>query len=301
MISFVIKRLLNSIVTVVLVSSCGFIVLSLLPGSPEEAKLAERAYYKEENKINPLLRFSNFVARLPEDGLGYSLATGRKVVDEMAEALPYSIYLALFSIFLSLIVSIPAGIFSVIHKGNIADTFTFLISVFLNSFPVISLGPFLVLVFSVYSGILPVSGSDNFRSLILPSLTLSIPFSAYLIRIIRKGLIEELEKGYIFSLRARGIPSYRIIFYHAFRNSFFPFFTAVTMRLGALITGAILTESLFSWPGIGRLLVRSVSGRDYNLAFSIILLSSLTYVLLTLITDIIYAILDPRVRYSGHE
>lgn len=296
---FVIKRILNSLILILFVSFLGFLAISLLPGTPEEAKLGEKAYYQKEDKPNPFLSFWNFLCKFPMEGFGVSLTTGRKVIDEIVEALPYSIYLSLSSIFLSIIISIPIGAFCALHRGKLIDTTAIIISVLLNSFPIISLGPFLIFIFSVYFGVLPVSGSENFSSLILPSLTLSIPFSAFLVRIIRKSLIEEIRKGYILSLKARGIPFSRIIFYHALRNSLFPFFTAITLRLGNLISGAILTESLFSWPGIGRLLFRSVSGRDYNLAFGIILLSSLSYVLLNLVTDIFYFILDPRVRYKS--
>ncbi len=233
--------------------------------------------------------------------MGRSSVTGRKVVDEIIDVLPYSLRLALFSIFLSLLISLPLGLFCAFKEKKIIDNLILISSILFSSLPVISLGPLLVAVFSICLGLFPVSGSEDFRSLLLPSFTLSIPFSAYLVRILRKSLKEELKKVYIFSLRARGISEGRIIISHVLRNSIFPLLTVVNLRLGSLITGAILTETLFSWPGVGRLLVRSISGRDYNLTFGIITLSSLTYIFLNLIADITYAILDPRVRYACKE
>ncbi len=293
------RRIFNSILVIFLVSSSCFFILSLLPGTPEEAKIGERAFKIEKYK-NPLKRFLNYVGDIPQNGLGRSLVTGRKVINEILEALPYSIFLASFSILLSLTFSFPICIFSILKENKFLDFIIVVFSIFFNSLPVISLGPFLIFVFSVWMGFFSVSGFEGFKSLILPSLTLSIPFTGYLVRIIRKALLEELKRGYIFSLRARGIPFKRIVLFHVLRNSIFPLLTILSLRLGGLITGAILTESLFSIPGMGNLLVRSIAGRDYNLIFGIILFSSFTYVFLNLLTDIAYAFFDPRVRYASN-
>lgn len=298
---FIVKRILNSTLVIFLVSSSGFLALSLLPGTPEEAKFGERAYYFDQDKASPFSKYWKFICSFSREGLGRSSVTGRKVVDEITDALPYSLRLAIFSILLSLLISLPLGLFCVLKGDNIIDNLILIFSVIFSSLPVISLGPLLVVIFSICLGFFHVSGSEDFKSLILPSLTLSIPFSAYLVRILRKSLKEELKKGYIFSLRVRGVSERRIIISHVLRNSIFPLLTVVNLRLGSLITGAILTETLFSWPGLGRLLVRSISGRDYNLTFGIIILSSLTYIILNLISDITYAILDPRVRYAFKE
>jgi len=295
------KRIINSLFTVFAVSFTGILILSLLPGTPEEAKIGERAHPFQGESPSFISKYWNFLRNFPERALGNSLVSGRRVIDEVLDAFPYSFLLALFSVLLSLAISIPIGIFTALNKEKTVDSLILAISVFFNSLPVISLGPLLAVIFSVRLGILPVSGMDGFKSIILPSLTLSIPFSAYLIRIIRKSLLEELKKGYILSIRARGVRNIRIVIFHALRNSIFSIITVVNLRIGNLITGAILTESMFSFPGVGRLLVRSVAGRDYNLAFGIMILSSLIYVFLTLITDISYAILDPRIRYACKE
>lgn len=299
--NFIVKRIFNSTLVIFFVSSSGFLALSLLPGTPKEAKFGEKAHYFDKDRVSPLSKYWKFICSFSKEGLGRSSVTERKVVDEIMDALPYSLRLALFSTLLSLLISLPLGLFCVFKGESIIDNFIFISSILFSSLPAISLGPLLVVVFSICLGFLPVSGSENFKSLLLPSLTLSIPFSAYLVRMLRKSLKEELKKGYIFSLRARGVSDGRIIISHVLRNSIFPILTVVNLRLGSLITGAILTETLFSWPGVGRLLVRSISGRDYNLAFGIIILSSLTYILLNLIADITYAILDPRVRYAYKE
>lgn len=296
--NFIAKRIINSIFVIFLVSSSGFLILALLPGTPQEAKFGERGNYLNKDKTSPLSKYWNFICNFPKEGLGKSLVTGRNITNEIMDALPYSLLLSTFSIFLSFSISFPIGVLCALKEESTVDTSVLILSVLFNSFPVISLGPFLVVIFSVWAGFFPVSGSEGFKSLVLPSLTLSITFSAYLIRIIRKSLIEELKESYIFSLRARGISSWRIIIFHAFRNSIFPIFTVITLRWGSLISGAILTETLFSWPGMGRLLVRSVNGRDYTLTFGILILSSLFYIILNLITDISYAIFDPRVRYA---
>jgi len=298
---FIVKRILNSILVIFLVSSSGFLALSFLPGTAKEAKFGERVHSFENDRASPFLKYWKFICGFYKDGLGESSVTGRKVVDEIKDAIPYSLRLALFSVLISLLISLPVGLLCVFKKDNIIDNFILISSVLFSSLPVISLGPLLVFVFSICLGFFPVSGSEGFKSLILPSLTLSFPFSAYLVRILRKSLKEELKKGYIFSLRARGISDSRIVMSHVLRNSIFPLLTVVNLRLGSLITGAILTETLFSLPGVGRLLVRSISGRDYNLTFGIIIFSSLTYIFLNLITDIAYAILDPRVRYAYKE
>ncbi len=298
---FVIKRLLNSLFVIFLVSSSGFLILSLLPGTPQEAKFGERVYYLEKDEASPFSKYWKFICNFSKEGLGRSFVTGRKVLDEVMDALPYSLLLATFSIFLSLLISFPAGVSGAFKQKSFIDTLILFFSILFNSLPVISLGPLLVVILSIWIGVLPVSGAESFKSLILPSLTLAIPFSAYLVRILRKSLEDELKRGYILSLRARGISHRRIVLFHALRNSLFPFLTVVNLRLGSLLTGAILTETLFSWPGVGRLLVKSVSGRDYNLTVGIILLSSLVYIFLNLLTDITYALFDPRVRYAYKE
>ncbi len=295
MFKFVAKRFLNSLILSFVVASLGLFCLALLPGDPLEARFGEKAYSLEIKRESPLSRYINFIGKFIKEGPGSSLITGRKIVDEILDALPYSILLAIFSVSISLIFSFPLGVLSALKERSIFESLVLFLSVIFNSFPVISLGPLLIIIFSLWLKIFPVSGAEGFKHLFLPSLTLSLPFSAYLTRIIRKTLTEELKQGYIFSLRARGIRESFILLNHAIRNSLFPIITTLNLRLGSIITGAILTETLFSWPGMGRLLVRSVNGRDYGLTFGIIIVISFTYIFLTLVTDISYALLDPRV------
>ncbi|MGQ9619246.1 MAG: ABC transporter permease [Candidatus Aminicenantia bacterium] len=290
------RRIINSLVIIILVSSLGFFALFLLPGDPLEAKFGERIVHLKREKDSPFERYVKLLINFFKNGPGESLATGRKITEEIEEAIPYSILLTFSSVALSIAIAIPLGILSALKRKSIFDHILIVITVFFNSFPVISLGLFLIIVFSLWINFLPISGAEGVKSLFLPCFTLTLPFSAYLIRIIRKSLLLELKEGYILSLKARGIKERRILLNHCFRNSLFSLITAVNLRIGSLLSGAILTETLFAWPGIGRLLVRSISGRDYNLTFWIIIFISSSYVLLNLLTDIFYALLDPRVR-----
>ena len=228
--------------------------------------------------------------------LGISLHSRRPIADILLERLPATLELAAVSLLFALLIALPLGVMAATRRDSAADYGAMGFSLLGISIPNFWLGPLLILVFSLWLGWTPVSGREGGASLILPALTLGTSLAAVLARMVRSSLLEVLGEDYIRTARAKGLPERSVIWGHALRNAWLPVITLLGLQLGALLGGAVITETVFSWPGIGSLLVESIQQRDYPVVQACVLMISLAYVLVNTLTDLLYGWLDPRIR-----
>jgi ABC-type dipeptide/oligopeptide/nickel transport system permease component len=243
-------------------------------------------------------QYTGFLKGLATGNLGRSLRTNQPVVAAIAERLPATLELAFAAMLVATIVAIPLGIVAAAAAGTRVDHAATTLALVGISVPNFWLGPLLAIVFSVTLGWLPVSGRGTLAHLVLPAVTLGAPLAAVLARMTRASVIEELRELYVLAARARGVSRAAAVLRHAFRNSLIPIVTVLGLQFGAVLTGAVITETIFAWPGVGRLLIQSISFRDYPLVQGCILLIAITYVTMNLLTDLAYGLLDPRIRYD---
>jgi ABC-type dipeptide/oligopeptide/nickel transport system permease component len=303
---FLFRRLLLTIPVLFGVATLVFSLIHLVPGDPVQAMLGESAAPKEVADLRgrlgldrPLyVQYGSFLKGLAVGDLGTSLRTNQPVTRAIAERLPATAVLAVAAIGVALVVAIPIGILSAVRVGTPVDHVAMTLALLGISMPTFWLGPLLAIIFSIMLGWFPVSGFGTPAHLVLPALTLGAPLAAVLARMTRASVIEELRELYVLAARARGVSRARAVLRHAFRNSLIPIVTILGLQIGALLTGAVITETIFAWPGVGRLLIQSISFRDYPIVQGCILLIALTYVGMNLLTDLVYGLLDPRIRYE---
>jgi ABC-type dipeptide/oligopeptide/nickel transport system permease component len=243
-----------------------------------------------------LVQYSDFLAGLARGDLGVSLRLDRPVVSVIAERLPATAELAFSAMAVSVALAIPLGVAGAVWRGRAVDHVAMTLALAGISMPNFWLGPLMALVLSVELGWLPVSGRGTIGHLVLPAISLGAALAAILARVTRASLLDELGEPYVLAARARGASRARAVVRHAFLNSLIPVVTIVGLQFGALLTGAVITETIFAWPGVGRLLIQAISFRDYPLVQGCILLIAVTYVTMNLVTDLLYSVLDPRVR-----
>jgi peptide/nickel transport system permease protein len=285
------------------VASMVFMLLHLTPGDPVEAMLGESASGADRDSLRRALgleaplpvQWGRYLMALAHGDLGRSLANRQPVSALIAERLPSTGVLALAALSAALVLALPSGLFSALHPGRRVDLLTSGFAVFGMSLPSFVLGPLLMMVFAVWLGWLPVSGGANGEGLLLPALTLGLVLAAPLARMIRAAVTEVLTEPYITAARARGLGSLQVLWHHALRNAALPIVTLLGMQLGALLGGAVVTEMVFDRAGIGLLLLEAIQRRDYPLVQGCVLVVSLSYVLINLLTDFLYGVLDPRV------
>jgi ABC-type dipeptide/oligopeptide/nickel transport system permease component len=216
----------------------------------------------------------------------------------VAARYPATIELTVAAIAVSLALAIPAGVIGAVKRGTFVDRAIGVFSLFGVSLPNFALGPLLILLFSIVWGILPVSGRGGLSHLILPAITMGGALAAITTRMVRSSMLEEIHQDYVRTARAKGLPERVVLFRHALRNGLLPVITILGLQAGALLAGAIITETVFAWPGLGRLTVQAINARDYPLLQGCILTIALSYILINLLTDAIYSIVDPRIRYD---
>jgi ABC-type dipeptide/oligopeptide/nickel transport system permease component len=302
---FVLRRLALTIPVLLGVATLVFALIHLIPGDPAQAMLGEAAPQADVDALRrqlgldrPLLeQYADFLADAVRGDLGTSLRTGTAVSAQIAERLPATFELALAAMLVALAVALPLGVAAAAWRGTLVDHTAMTLALAGMSIPNFWLGPLLAIVFAVELGWLPVSGRGGAEHIVLPALSLGLALAAILARMTRAAVLEELREVYVRAARARGVSRFRAIVAHAFRNSLIPVVTIVGLQFGAVLTGAVITETIFSWPGIGRLLIQSIGFRDYPLVQGCILLIAVTYVVVNLITDLAYGLLDPRIRY----
>jgi ABC-type dipeptide/oligopeptide/nickel transport system permease component len=303
---FLVRRLALTLPVLVGVATLVFSLIHLIPGDPAQAMLGESAPQADVEELRrqlgldrPLLQqYGSFLAGVAQGDLGTSLRTGQPVTAQILERMPATLELAAAAMLVSILVAIPLGVAAAVWRGTPIDYTSMTLALGGVSIPNFWLGPLLALVFAVELGWLPVSGRGELQHLVLPALTLGSGLAAILARMSRATLLEELREQYVLASRARGVSRFRSIVRHAFRNSLIPVVTIIGLQFGAVLTGAVITETIFSWPGIGRLLIQSIGFRDYPLVQGCILLIAFSYVMVNLLTDLLYGVLDPRIRYE---
>ena len=303
---FLARRLVLTIPVLLGVATLVFSLIHLIPGDPAQAMLGEAAPQADVEELRrrlgldrPLIeQYGSFLQGLVRGDLGTSLRTGQPVTGQIVERMPATAELAAAAMLVAIGFSMPLGIIAAVRRGTFVDHAAMTISLAGVSVPNFWLGPLLAIVFAVELGWLPVSGRGTWAHLVLPAISLGAALAAILARMTRATLLEELREQYVQAARARGVSRPRAILRHAFRNSLIPVVTLVGLQFGAVLTGAVITETIFAWPGIGRLLIQSIGFRDYPLVQGCILLIALTYVGVNLLTDVIYGVLDPRIRYE---
>ncbi len=303
------SRLLSAVVVIVGVVCLVFMLIHLIPGDPVEVMLGEGARPADREALRQALglgrplpvQLGQFFQNLAYFDLGTSLYSQRPVTELLAERLPATVELALASLLVAVLIAFPLGILAAVRQGTIWDRLATTFALAGVSVPSFWLGPVLILIFSIGLGWLPVSGRNGLASVVLPALTLGSAMAAILSRMIRAALLEVLGEDYIRTARAKGLSPGRVIGRHALRNALLPVMTVLGLQLGALLGGAVITEVVFSWPGIGQLTVESIQRRDYPVVQGCVLLISLIYVLVNAVTDLLYTWADPRVRLGVGE
>lgn len=303
---FLIRRLLLTIPVIVGVATLVFSLIHLVPGDPVRAMLGDSASQADVGEMRgrlgldrPLyIQYGSFMKGAATGNLGTSLRTNQPVAALILDRVPATFELAIAAMFASLAIALPLGIIAAVRRGTAVDHAATTLALVGMSVPNFWLGPLLVIVFSMSLGWLPVSGRGTLANLILPAITLGAPLAAILARMTRASLIEELGELYVLAARARGVSRARAVLKHAFRNSLIPIVTVLGLQFGSVLTGAVITETIFAWPGIGRLLVQSIGARDYPAVQGCILLIAITYVSMNLLVDVVYGFLDPRIRYE---
>jgi peptide/nickel transport system permease protein len=302
-----IKRTLGFFTVVFGVLLLTFLLIHLVPGDPVEVMLGESASAADRETLRadlglnrPLTQqFGSYLNKLAHGDLGQSIHTKTPVITMLKARYPATLKLALLSLIIGLAIGIPVGIYAALKAGHWQDFVVTLVSVRLSAMPAFWLGPMLMLVFAVWLGWLPVSGMESRASIILPALTLGFGLSAILTRMTRTSLLEVLNDDYIRTARAKGLSEKTVIVRHALRAALLPIITIVGLQMGSLLAGTVITETIFSWDGIGRLLVESIEKRDYPVTQACVLVVALSYVVVNLATDLIYKLADPRVRHGA--
>lgn len=302
--SYLLQRLLGACLVVLGVVSIVFLLLHLVPGDPVEIMLGESASAADRQALRNALgldrplheQYLGYIGGLARLDLGTSIHYRQPVTDLLLDRLPATGLLAGVTLLLTVALALPLGIVAAIRRNTHWDTGAMGFSLLGVSIPNFWLGPLLILVFSLWLGWLPVSGQGGVASVILPALTLGTGLAAVLSRMVRSSMLEVLHEDYLRTARAKGLSPRRVILHHALRNAMLPVITLMGLQLGALLAGAVITETVFSWPGVGLLTIEAIQSRDYPVVQACVLLISITYVIVNLLTDLAYAWVDPRIR-----
>jgi len=299
---FLLRRTLLAVPLLLGVATIVFSLIHLIPGDPVEVMLGAGAGAADISGLRHrlgldrplLLQYADFMVRLLRGDLGISLRYQDPVGALLAERYPATLLLASCSMILALLLAIPAGVSAALRPGGLADRLTSVASALALSLPSFWLGPLLILVFAIRLDLLPVSGMDSPAAVLLPAFTLALSLAALLTRLLRASLLEESGANYLRAARSRGLSRVGAAVRHALRNALAPVLTVAALQLGSLLTGAILTETIFAWPGLGRLLIQAIAHRDYPLVQGCVLLIAATYVAVNLAADLLHVLLDPR-------
>jgi peptide/nickel transport system permease protein len=244
------------------------------------------------------VQYGLYLRGLLHGDLGNSFRNQQPVLTSILGRYPATIELAITAAIISIVLAIPFGVIAAIRKGKTPDRVVGLVSLLGVSLPNFVLGPLLILLFSITLGWLPVSGRGNFLNLVLPAVTLGGGLAAVTTRMVRGSMLEEIHQDYVRTAKAKGLAQRVVIVRHALRNGLIPVITILGLQMGVLLAGAIITESIFSWPGLGLLTIQAINARDYPLVQGCILTIAITYILINLVTDLLYSVVDPRIRYD---
>lgn len=306
MLRYFVKRFLMTLPALWLVLTLVFLMIHIVPGDPVEQMLGEGAAPGELAQLRHSLgldrslhaQYGHYLWDLAHGNLGQSLKFQAPVRRIIFERYPATLQLAFLALLVCAAIAVPAGVLAAHRRGDGPDRAVGVFTLFGLAIPNFALGPLLILLFSIELGLLPVSGRGGLAYYILPAATLGAALAAILTRMVRGSMLEELSSDYVRTARAKGLSNTTVLFRHAFRNALIPIITILGLQFGTLLAGTIVTETIFSWPGIGRLTVQAISSRDYPLLQGCILVIAVSYVLVNLLTDLLYTVIDPRVRLS---
>jgi len=303
---YVVRRLIQAVGVVVGVSVFIFCLVRLLPGDPARMMLPESASAEQVQAMRRSLgldqpipvQYVIFASQAVRGDLGRSLFYGAPATEVVLGHLPATLQLAGFSLSFALLVAVPVGVLSAVRRDSIWDFLAIGLALAGQSMPAFWLGLTLILVFAVLLGVLPAAGSGSLAHLILPGITLGAYLMALVTRLVRSGLLDVLNEDYVRTARAKGLGAWAVTYGHALRNVLIPLITVVGLQLGSLLGGAVITETVFAWPGVGTVLFTAINARDYPLIQASVLLLSIFFVLINLAVDLLYAYVDPRIRHA---
>ena len=304
MLRYFLKRILQLIPVLIGVSILVYFILDLAPGdvvdviAPDDATIEDKERIREEMGLNRsiFIRYGEYMLQLLQGDLGISYVTNQSVWKSFAEKAPNTLKLGVFSTFLSVALSLPLGIYSAQHRGSWKDSLAMILALCGLSMPIFWLGMLLILVFALKLGVLPSGGADGFASYILPGLALGISHMGILTRTTRSSMLDVIRQDYLRTARAKGVPEKDVINKHALKNALIPIITIIGTQLGGVLGGAVLTESVFSWPGVGRLIIDSLNTRDTQMVTGCIILTTCFFSMILLLVDMVYALVDPRIK-----
>jgi len=300
---FLIRLFLTTILVLLSVVTAVFFLIHLVPGDPVLTILGENAGLKEVDKLRQELglhlpiyeQWFNYLVNVTRFDFGESFYYHLPVAPIIFERFMSTLLLATASFLVAMALGIPLGIIAALRYRQSWDGFATLLALLGVSVPNFVLGPLLILCFSIQLQLLPIGSNEGFMSLVLPSLTLGLSFAAILTRMSRAAVLDVLNEAFVITARAKGISEFRVVFHHILRNAFLPVLTTLGLQIGVLLGGAVITEAIFSWPGLGSLLVDSIDRRDYQMLQACVLVVSFTYVGINALTDALYCFLDPRI------
>lgn len=303
---FMMKRFVSAVIVIFGVTIVAFALMRLAPGNPAALMLPDNATAGQiaavEVKMGldkPLVQqYIIYITDVLHGNLGTSIFFNRSCAELIFGRLPATGLLTFAAVFVSILVSFPMGIISGIKKGSAIDFGSMVFALLGMSMSQVWLGLLFILFFGVYLGVLPTQGYGSFRNLILPALTLGLPLAALVTRMLRSGMYEVLQEDYITATKARGIGNFKIYTKYALKNALLPTITIIGMQIGQLLAGAIIVEQVFGWPGLGSLTVKAINMRDFPLIQSILLVSATLFVLINILVDIIYVVVDPRMSLN---
>jgi len=301
-----IKRFLGIFPVVFGVLLLTFLLVHLVPGDPVEVMLGESANAADRAQLSAdlgldqpmFLQFGDYLNKLLHGDFGLSIHSKKPILDLLAERLPATFKLALLALSFAILIGLPLGIIAALNVKKWPDKIANLLSLTISAMPHFWMGPMLMMVFALWLGLLPVSGMDSASAIVLPALTLGFGLAAILTRMTRASMLEVLHEDFIRTARAKGLSESAVILRHALRAALLPIVTVLGLQLGSLLAGAVITETVFAWDGVGRLLVESIEKRDYPVTQACVLIVALTYVLVNFATDVLYTKIDPRVRFA---
>ena len=301
---YVLKRLLLMIPVMLGVSLLVYCVLDLAPGdavsflAPADATLEEREQIRRDLGLdrNVFIRYAEYMGNMLRGDLGKSYLTGRDVFKTFAEKVPNTLYLGFTAVFVSIMLAVPLGIYAAIHRGTLRDNASMVFALFGISIPNFWLGLLLILFFSLKLRWLPSGGAQKLESVILPAITLGVGMMALLARTTRSSMLEVINQDYLRTARAKGVPERIVINKHALKNALIPIITIIGTQISTVLGGAVVTETVFSWPGVGRLIVDSLTSRDTPQVTGSVILTTLFLSFIVLLVDILYGVVDPRIK-----
>jgi peptide/nickel transport system permease protein len=304
--NFLLRRLLLLIPVLWGVATLVFLLLHFIPGDPVDLMLGDSALGTDRETLrnqlglnDPLIvQYLRYFGDLLQGDWGTSLFSKKPVFEEIMERVPATMELMFGAMVVTILVAMPLGLIAAVNKGTWIDQGAMIFSLLGVSLPNFWLGPMLILLLSIHFDLLPVNERGGLEHLILPALTLGTSLASILARITRSSVVETLQAEYIRTARSKGISGLRILFRHALRNALIPIVTVIGLQVGVLLSGAIITEAIFDWPGLGNLLISAINSRNYPLVQGCVLFIAGSYVMVNLVIDLLYAYLDPRIRLS---